>query len=85
MPDKSRCAPLEILHLPRVPYFPDKRVAMNDELKTWLGALAVRVTAAVIMGALPAFGIALAMGADPWGPWLIAAWVHLLMARGTHA
>ncbi len=50
---------------------------MND-WATWAGAMAVRLTLAIALGAAPAWGLALVTNANPWGLWLVSGWVHLV-------
>lgn len=39
----------------------------------------LRLFVSATLGAMPAFGIALATAQDPWGLWLVATWVHFMM------
>lgn len=39
----------------------------------------LRLFVSATLGAMPAFGIALATGEQPWGLWLVATWVHFMM------
>ena len=47
------------------------------------GLLVGRFVFAAFLGALPAWGVALATEANPWALWLVATWVHLVARRET--